>query len=224
MEAVNTVTNNRKTSTLFHGGAGKRTITIGEMAKEYLLEAQLTYGQSIDTYAVLELFGITETKGLLKNGRRYMQYLNLAKKLGDELVEHLTRFGFKADKKKKPHYEGFDSSKHINGNVVYTNYPWTVVLKAQAAVLESINAMSGVHDDGIDLSIWEELSQVQVDAWRDMSEAKKKFGDEDMKVWKEMVFDAKAKPLSDHILENWENMANAVRGKQPSRYGVYDNE
>ena len=222
IEAVGTVTNNRKTATLFHGGAGSRTVTIGEMAKEFLQEAQVKYGQSINTYDVLANFGITETKGLLKNGRRYMQYLNLARRLGDELVEHLTLYGFKADKKKKPAYEGFDNTLHVNGNMVYTNYPWTVVQKSVAAVNESINAMTGEHDKGIDLEPWREISEVEVDAWKDLAAAKKKFGDVDMQLWKENVFDPMSAPLIDRINENWDEMVMAVRDKQPKNYGVYN--
>jgi len=224
MKEVRFIMNNNKTAVLFDKGSGTGEITLSEMAREFLVKSQLTYGEFVDTYDVLAEFGIVETKGLLRNARKYVQYMNLAKKLGDEMVKHLTLIGFKADKKKKPSYEGFDSSRHINGNVVYTNHMWTVANKAKAAVKESVNSMRGIHDDGIDLSLWEKYSHEQVGVWHSVSNKKRKFGDEDMMEWKTNEFDPEMNALLDDIRENYDEMVAFEKGKQPEGYRRYCNE
>jgi hypothetical protein len=219
---VKAIQNNKKTSDLFSWGEGDRTITIGNLVKEYLLAAQLRYGNSIDAYEVLAQFGIKENDELLGDGRKYLRYINLAEKVADELVSHLTMFGFKADKKKKPKVEGFENAKHINGNMVYTNYPWIVTYKAGRAAIESYTAMIGKHDEGIDLSLWEELKPNQVRKWKVLQETKVRFAREEIEPWMNQSFTPLYDELTQEIEEDVEEMMTIARTRQPSRYGVYD--
>ncbi len=220
---IKTVTNNNKTADLFNHGSTGATVTLHELAKDYLLRANLKYGASVNTFEVLREYGIEESPALLRDGKKYMKYYNLASRLGDEITEHLNMFGFKADKKLKPKYEGFDNAMHINGNMVYTNYPWTVVAKSVAAVTESINAMKGSHDAGIDLTAWEELFPEEVERWHKIAELKRTFGEMDMMDWKDNIFDKYAIPLHEKIIEEFEERAEAVKDKQPVNYGRYAN-
>jgi hypothetical protein len=221
MNTVKTVTTNSGNVDMFGKGTGSRTIKLRDLVKEYLLDANLKYGEAVDTFDVMRDFGIEITDEVMNNGRLYMQYFNLAKAIGSEMVEHLNLFGFKADKKVKPKYEGFDNSIHINGNVVYTNYPWTVVSKAIAATVESSNAMKGIHDSGVDLSIWEENYPDQVRTWKAIQEEKTRFANEELASWREDVFNPMAMPLQEYIQEHFEEMAATARGRQPENYGRY---
>jgi hypothetical protein len=225
MEAVGTVTNNKGTAVLFSRGSGTRTVTLRGLVKEYLLEKQLTYGRSVDTYDLLKEVGISETASLLRDGREYMRYVALAKKVADEMVEHLTMFGFKADKKKKARAEGFDGTRHINGNVVYTNYQWTVAGKAGAAVLESLNSMVGIHDEGIDMSHWRATRPNEYNKWRAIADEKHRFGTEEMTEWAKDVFEPAYKELMESINgEDLEERIAIAKTMQPVNYGRYIDE
>jgi hypothetical protein len=217
---VKEVTKGAANISIFRYGSGERKVKLSEIVKEYLINNDLTYGSSIDTFDVLKEFGITLTDEIKTDGNKYMQYFNLAKAMGDEFVRHLDMFGFKSDKKKKPASEGFDNNRHINGNIVYTNWPWTVVGKALKATEESINAMKGVHDENVDLNVWREYSPVEYSRWKSLAANKLSFARNEMEHWK-IGFDEEARELIEIIESDIEEKKRFFKNLQPENYGRY---
>jgi hypothetical protein len=217
---VKEVTKGPSGVSVFRYGTGDRKIKVNELVMEYLTTYNIKYGESIDTFDVMSEFGIVLTPEIESDGKKYLMYFNLAKTLGEEFVNQLTMFGYKADKKKKPASEGFDNNRHINRNVVYTNWPWTVVSKAVKAAEESMNAMKGVHDDGIDMSEWEEQYPEEYALWRELAADKISFAKNDMNLWKDS-FDEKAYELLDFINLDIEEKKDTFRKLQPKNYGRY---
>jgi hypothetical protein len=221
---IKIVYNNSRTSVIYAHGTGTGSMTIREIVKDYLLSHRVTYGVAIAAFKVMEEYGLVETDEIIQNGKLYYQFMKLAPRIADEMLLHLNLFGFKPDKRKKPAEEGFDNARHINGNMVYTNYYWTVVYKSKRAVGEAINSMKGKHDSGVDLSYWRETRPDEYLKWVSLASSKERFANDVMVEWAEDEFDPKYSDLVSSIEEDIEERKEVARTMQPRNYGVYPHE
>ncbi len=208
--------------------SGKETgkvLTIRDMSVIALNELDLKYGTAVDTRNILrDTFGITNTEKSDPTGIRILTYEKLVRMLAEDILTCLKYFGFKADKKKKLLFvTGEDEElvmNHNGGNIVYTNYPWTIVSKAIYAVMEGVNAMKGEHEEGVDVSRWKEDFSEEYRYWK-IIEATKKAIAEELENSLAESFDEEAANIIAGINSNMQERHDVYSKLQPKNYGVY---
>jgi len=199
---------------------GKDEITVFDLVKEYLLEAQLTYGKAVSTIDVLASVGITYDPADTEcDPYFYAEFIKLAKTVATEMIKQLKGFGFAADKNK--HVDFHNQVLHVQGCTVYTRWPWDVFYKARKAVEHAQSSMNGDHTAYADLAeIKKNHHEIYIPGMAQIV-AKKELGIELEKM------------VADSLLPHYESMDRAVRENkelltqkftklQPSNYGYYE--
>jgi len=206
-------------SVIFDDKSGEEEISLFDWAKGYLEANPVGYGDVIDTFDVMREKGITED-AVKHDGRLFLQYFDLAKKLGDEFVAHLRMFGYPADKTRKAKKWGYGHLNHVNGNIVYANYPHHVFYRTDSAVKRAVNAMNASYDVGVATDYWEANSPEQFEVWQEFKKQKADFGN----VMVEWYFDEAfrtSKKLHAMIEDDIPKIVKTFQGVLSPRYGMY---
>lgn len=221
---ISTVFSNSQKILYETGGIGD-SATLRDLSKITLNKLQLTYGTAIDSRVILrDMFGIENTVKNDPSGRKIIQYERLVRLFADDLVECLNHFGFKADKTKKrllpsKNIENLDLV-HSGGNIVYTNYPWTVVYKAASAVQEAKNSMFGVHDAGVWLQDWADDYPEEFESWVELKAIKREIA-EVLDQEARSKFDGIASKIVEDIESSLKSRHEKYSDMQPYGYGTY---
>ncbi len=202
-----------------------KNLTLREMSRIALKTLNLKYGVAIDTRDVLnDIFGITNTDKNDPTGIRILPYERLVRRFADDMLECLLAFGFKADKTKKILFSTKEDEvltmNHNGGNIVYTNYPWTVVSKAIYAAMEGLNAMKGEHEKNVDISRWKADFPAEYENWQAIAETKKSIANELEEALADS-FDEEASNIIAGINSSMMERHKVYSELQPNNYGKY---
>ncbi len=203
--------------------------TIFDITASYLKNHQVTYGTTISSIDILKEAGehpkldtsiSCRAKVAALNSYYLDDYLTLAEKVADELVEQLKIFGFAADKVHR-----LDSSNvvpHIQGCTVYSRYPWDIYYKGRKAAQIAQSCMESIHDATADVEKLKERAYDVYDAGSKFLNVKQEraveFTTNNARMWESFgVMHAKLMPKKDELSKEFRHL-------QPENYGNYGEE